>query len=150
MLARATAQEVNSQVAKDLCTTRADGQVGDATEASAESEGHVRRAAAVAAKEDSGCLSIGSKTVERTRSNVQVRVRGRQSENEQAGVDDGRQHLDLCNVDGNDERRGRCSCLALGSRDETRVIVRYDHAYYGGSNDVEEENAEECLRGEAA
>lgn len=95
-----------------------------------------------ASLEDSGHLSLESQGVKGTRRSVEIRVTGRPGGNEKHSVDDRREGLDACGLNGNDEGRrvsvtGTVKKVGLGVGDEDGDDE--------SAHDVEEEQSVEDL-----
>ena len=119
---------------------------GEETHCHRERDGGERATFAVNVSEKPGCLTGLGETEERTRSGVDGRVADRQDRDENDGVEDGGQAVDLRVADGNDERRGagivrRCAAA------ETRVGRVDAECHHEQRKDVEEKDTRKDLLG---
>lgn len=116
---------------------------GQKTEAGRESESVQRDTILVGATEDGGSIAVGSQTVQRTASNVQVGVASREDKNQDTGVEDVVQGVDASDLDGNDEGRGGSVGSSGVGEDKLWGVVGHAHANQQNREDVEDEDTEE-------
>lgn len=91
--------------------------------------------------EDSRSRTVGSKTVEGTASNVQIRVGGGEDEDADTSVDDVREDLDTSDIGSDDEGRGRSTGLGLVGKGKLLRVVGDDHSDEEDGETVEEEDS---------
>lgn len=80
---------------------------GGAAEESRDCQSRDGDTALIGPPEDLGCVTLLGQTVDGTRSDVQIRVRGTEGEDQDTGVENVGQSLDAGDLDGNNERRSR-------------------------------------------
>lgn len=117
--------------------------VGQETERSRHGKGVDGNTVLVSLLEDSRGRTVGSKTVEGTASNVQVRVGGGEDEDADTSVDDVREDLDTGDIGSDDEWRGRSTGLGLGGKGKLPRVVGDDHSDEEDGETVEEEDSVE-------
>lgn len=110
------------EVPEDLLRSGRDSHVGEAADRRAEAQGDVGSVPSVSAHEEARRLSFGGESVEGPRSDVKIRVGGRENEEEDGAVDDIGQDLDVGTLDRQDEGRSCRTGRLLGRSDEVGVI----------------------------
>ena len=119
---------------------------GGAAEERGKSQSGDGHAALVGPLENPGRMALLCETEQSTGSNVQIRVGGAESEEENACVENVRECLDASDLDGDNERRGRGRGRFAGRLDGKRELVRVvgnEHAQEEHGEAVEEEDSVE-------
>lgn len=94
----------------------------------------------VSPAEDLGSVALLGETVKGTGSNVQIRVGGTEGEEEDTGVQDGREVLDAGDLDGDNKRRGGRTSGCAVSEGELLGVVGDKHAEEEDGQAVEEQD----------
>lgn len=132
------------EVAEDFAGVVADVEEGDAGDEGRESERVDGHAAAIGPGEDGVGVSFLGQAVEGTGGDVEIAIGGGKDEDEDAGVDDSGQVLDLAFDDGDDKRGCRRPCLCVFSReDESGAVVGDQGSDEEDRQDVEDQDPPE-------
>lgn len=121
------------------------GHVEEAQEAEegGREEGVDGHAAAVGLAEDGRRGAVGCETVQGAAGDVEIRVGGREDEEQDGRVEDVGEGVDVRELDGDDEGRGGSTGRGAVGEGELGVVVRHDHADEEDADDVENEDTVE-------
>lgn len=124
------------------------GVVGDVHEGEQGEDGRgaervQRDAPVVGAPEDAGRGAVGGEAVKGAAGDVQIGVGGGEDEDEDAGVEDVVEGVDVGQLDGDDKGRRVGAAGRLGGEDELLRVVRHAHAQQEDADAVEEDDSEE-------
>lgn len=135
------------KVAKHLFGVLGDVHKGQAGKQRGGAKRNVGDATAIGALEDGGSGVVGSKTVQGTAGNVQVRVGGREDKDKDTRVDDVREHLDSGNGGGGHKGtgsgRGTLARGLVGVGERGRVPGD-NHSDKQDAQAVKDQDTEEC------
>ena len=118
-------------------------EVDEEAESSAKDEGRVRDTKAVDPLEDRVSLSFNRKTIESTRTDVEVRVGSAQHEDKDGSVDDVVEDLDTDQSGGDDEGGGGSPDLLAVGDEKRGVCSWYDETDDEYAADVEDQDPPE-------
>lgn len=122
----------------------ADVHEGKSTESSREGERPNWDTTGISLSEDCGSVSLKSETVDGSGSDVQVGVRGREDEDQDAAVQESWENVDSGDLNGSDEWRGSGRVeLLLGSLNKEWVVIGDDHTEEEDGKTVEKEDTVE-------
>ena len=116
---------------------------GGAAEEGRDGESGDGNTAPVSPAEDPGGMTLLGKTVNGTGGNVKIRVGSRESEEQDAGVEETRKMPDVGELDGNDERRGRGFGSSFVGKTKLLGVVGNNHAQEEDGKAVEEQDSVE-------
>lgn len=100
-------------------------------------------AAAVGLAEDGRGRAVRGEAVEGAAGDVEIRVGGGEDEEQDGGVEDVRERVDLGERDGDDEGRGRRAGVGAVGERELLVVVGHEHADEEDADEVEDDDTVE-------
>ena len=111
-----------------------------AAEKSGDGQSRYRHTTLISPEKDLRGMAFDSKTVDRTGSNVKIRVGSAEGEEQDAGVDDSGEDRNIRKLDGDDERRSGSTGSSLVCERQLLGIVGNNHAQEEDRQAVEEQD----------